>query len=269
MDSINFLYITLALSSANDWYICCDLCSLFLSQRMPLWVASVASISSVAVVISFFFCYSPFHAQRVLAVNMVRNSFQTPLIINVYTILTHISGVTYYLTATINPILYQLMSRKFRIAFKDTFGRCLPCVSHEQIPDLTYSTMGGNQGNSFKLFRSGSAYSNGSVRHSNTSFHSTSSIRRNTSVKESDQSRPRYSSSCTNLLELPNKAYASPSMLTVTSLCASPTSHNNSSHKSGNFLTVPVSHVWLHITRRVMYKSNLTFEPIFLLFLFI
>lgn len=49
---------------------------------------------------------------------------QTPTVIIVYTVLTHISGVTYYVSATINPILYSIMSNKFREAFKDTLAHC-------------------------------------------------------------------------------------------------------------------------------------------------
>ncbi len=200
---------------------------------------------AVAVVISFFFCYSPFHAQRVLATNIVRNSVRTPVIINVYTILTHISGVTYYLSATINPILYQLMSRKFRIAFKDTFGRWLPCFKREQIPELTYSTIIAGNASSFKLYRSGSNYSNGSVRKTSTSFHSSpsTSLKRNSQQDFDHNTNKKFSSSCTNLLELPHNSCRSPSMLTVTSLCPSPTQKNHINNNSSNFLQVPVSHV--------------------------
>ena len=42
----------------------------------------------------------------------------------IFTVLTYISGVTYYVSATINPILYSIMSLKFRQAFKDTLGTC-------------------------------------------------------------------------------------------------------------------------------------------------
>lgn len=76
---------------------------------------------SVAVVVAFFLCWAPFHAQRLMAI-YVQN--QTPTAVFVYTVLTHISGVTYYLSATINPILYSIMSKKFRLAFKHSFMPC-------------------------------------------------------------------------------------------------------------------------------------------------
>ncbi|KAH9493992.1 G-protein coupled receptor [Dermatophagoides farinae] len=58
----------------------------------------------VAVVIAFFFCYSPFHAQRVMAIVMARNNVKDEYFIQIFTLLTHISGITYYLSSTINPI---------------------------------------------------------------------------------------------------------------------------------------------------------------------
>lgn len=122
----------------------------------------------MAVVISFFFCYSPFHAQRVLASTMHRFNINSTTVKYAYVILTHISGVTYYLSATINPILYQLMSRKFRLAFKDTFGFCLPCL-RQDLPEITYSNIIGGV-SSYKLSRTGSFYSNGSFRRSSINF---------------------------------------------------------------------------------------------------
>lgn len=77
----------------------------------------------VAVVVSFFICWVPFHAQRLLASYLVRDENQNQLLMDIYHRLTYISGVMYYLSSTINPLLYQLMSAKFRLAFKETF-RC-------------------------------------------------------------------------------------------------------------------------------------------------
>ncbi|GIX79794.1 pyrokinin-1 receptor [Caerostris extrusa] len=67
----------------------------------------------------------PFHAQRLLAIYTTE---VTPTLVVTFTILTYISGVTYYLSATINPILYQLLSVKFRQAFKDTFSVYCKCL---------------------------------------------------------------------------------------------------------------------------------------------
>ncbi|GFU26058.1 pyrokinin-1 receptor [Nephila pilipes] len=84
----------------------------------------ITYVNEFAVVISFAICWSPFHAQRLLA---TYTTDVTPTLVLTYTILTYISGVAYYLSATINPILYQVMSVKFRQAFKDTFIACCKC----------------------------------------------------------------------------------------------------------------------------------------------
>ncbi|XP_044762326.1 pyrokinin-1 receptor-like isoform X2 [Coccinella septempunctata] len=75
----------------------------------------------VAVVVTFFICWAPFHAQRLLAIYGERSSSRT---IKAYQMLTYVSGVLYYLSTTVNPLLYNIMSHKFREAFKNTFKKC-------------------------------------------------------------------------------------------------------------------------------------------------
>ncbi|KAG6802465.1 pyrokinin-like receptor 2 [Apis mellifera caucasica] len=79
----------------------------------------------VAVVVAFFICWAPFHAQRLLAV-YAQNSKDKPedVLIIIYTILTYMSGVFYYLSTTVNPLLYNIMSNKFREAFKLMLPNC-------------------------------------------------------------------------------------------------------------------------------------------------
>jgi hypothetical protein len=74
----------------------------------------------VAVVVAFFICWAPFHAQRLLAVygEGWRQESPSAAMVTVYHTLTYTSGVLYYLSTTINPILYHIMSHKFREAFK-------------------------------------------------------------------------------------------------------------------------------------------------------
>jgi hypothetical protein len=44
---------------------------------------------------------------------------ETPVVmLQIYEIMTYISGILYYVSTTINPILYHIMSLKFRDAFK-------------------------------------------------------------------------------------------------------------------------------------------------------
>ncbi|XP_016980640.1 pyrokinin-1 receptor [Drosophila rhopaloa] len=72
----------------------------------------------VAVVVCFFLCWAPFHAQRLIAIYIPQS------IVVVYTVMTYISGILYYLSTCINPLLYNIMSHKFREAFKAVlFGK--------------------------------------------------------------------------------------------------------------------------------------------------
>jgi hypothetical protein len=74
----------------------------------------------VAVVAAFFICWAPFHTQRLLAVYGAGSQDKRPSesMVIVYNTLTYISGVLYYLSTTVNPVLYHIMSHKFREAFK-------------------------------------------------------------------------------------------------------------------------------------------------------
>ncbi|XP_076079295.1 pyrokinin-1 receptor-like [Mytilus galloprovincialis] len=75
----------------------------------------------VAVVVAFFCCWAPFNAQRLITSYV---SEWTPLLFEIQSTLFYISGVLYYIGATINPLLYNLMSKKYRMAFKRTLCRC-------------------------------------------------------------------------------------------------------------------------------------------------
>ncbi|XP_069968119.1 neuropeptides capa receptor isoform X2 [Bactrocera oleae] len=68
-----------------------------------------------AVVVTFFICWLPFHMQRLwFLYAKEQNNFQE---INEW--LFSIAGFTYYVSCTINPIVYNVMSHRYRVAFKD------------------------------------------------------------------------------------------------------------------------------------------------------
>lgn len=78
-------------------------------------------IISVAVVVAFFLCWAPFHAQRLLTVYGSSKEDNTPkshTYFLAYVVLTYVSGITFFLSTCINPLLYSVMSYKFRSAFK-------------------------------------------------------------------------------------------------------------------------------------------------------
>lgn len=69
----------------------------------------------MSVVVAFFICWAPFHIQRVYC-EYSRDYSEYSL--HIYTVVTYVSGVLYYMATAINPVLYNIMSIKFREAFK-------------------------------------------------------------------------------------------------------------------------------------------------------
>jgi hypothetical protein len=76
----------------------------------------------VAVVVAFFICWAPFHSQRLMVIYMKQEN-HTPAFASVF--FYYLSGTLYYVSSVINPILYNIMSLKFRQAFHNTIFR--PC----------------------------------------------------------------------------------------------------------------------------------------------
>ena len=100
---------------------------------------------SVAVVVAFFICWAPFHTQRLMSASAnsaaAAAAAETELANSTATthaddeepteaqdvfdlVFFYVSGVLYYVSSVINPILYNIMSVKFRQAFVDTILRC-------------------------------------------------------------------------------------------------------------------------------------------------
>jgi len=87
-----------------------------------------------AVVFSFFLCWAPFHTQRLL----IAISQKYPRLFEgreddlmaVNEKLYYLTGFFYYLSSTINPIIYNMMSAKYRRAFTATVTNCCSKKSH-------------------------------------------------------------------------------------------------------------------------------------------
>ncbi|KAG8329368.1 neuromedin U receptor activity protein [Homalodisca vitripennis] len=90
---------------------------------------------SVAVVVAFFVCWAPFQVQRLYSVFGFAGDDTTHTAFLVHKVMTYESGIFYYLSTTINPILYNIMSLKFRQAFKRDLNICPP----PSIPSCTTS----------------------------------------------------------------------------------------------------------------------------------
>ncbi|KAL4236821.1 Serpentine type 7TM GPCR chemoreceptor Srsx [Mactra antiquata] len=80
----------------------------------------------VAVVVAFFVCWAPFHAQRLMTLYIPAAKW-TDKLLETHKVIYYISGVCYFVSCTINPILYSIMSLKFRQAFKQTVLRPKCC----------------------------------------------------------------------------------------------------------------------------------------------
>ena len=85
----------------------------------------------VVVVIAFFVCYAPLYLQRVVvAIMTLTPNDESTFLANFIAYLYVISGVTFYLGSVINPILYNVVSNKYRRAFRDLF--CCRLKSNEK-----------------------------------------------------------------------------------------------------------------------------------------
>ncbi|KAK0396269.1 hypothetical protein QR680_001648 [Steinernema hermaphroditum] len=73
----------------------------------------------VAVVVSFFLCWFPFHLQRLLSINMTESN-SSPAMHNIFISLFYLSGFCYYSNSASNPILYNIFSGRYRSAFCHT-----------------------------------------------------------------------------------------------------------------------------------------------------
>lgn len=71
----------------------------------------------VVVVIAFAVCWSPFHLQRLLFSYIEASELNRDLSFCI----NYGSGVLFYISTCINPFLYNIMSNKFREAFKSLF----------------------------------------------------------------------------------------------------------------------------------------------------
>ncbi|XP_019884280.1 neuropeptides capa receptor isoform X2 [Camponotus floridanus] len=92
-----------------------------------------------AVVITFFICWAPFHAQRLLYV------YQVSAFDDINEWLYPLGGCLYYFSTTVNPILYNVMSAKYRMAFKKTLccTPTSPIITRDDLSSMRDSTVCG------------------------------------------------------------------------------------------------------------------------------
>ncbi|XP_069961713.1 thyrotropin-releasing hormone receptor isoform X2 [Bactrocera oleae] len=110
----------------------------------------------IAVAVAFFLCWAPFHAQRLMAVYGSSANIESQLFRDVFEAVDLTSGVLYYLSTCINPLLYNIMSHKFRDAFKVTLARQFGFPGRSQSQSYNYSAVQLRQNGSMRLHRTDS-----------------------------------------------------------------------------------------------------------------
>ena len=78
----------------------------------------------MVVVVAFFICWIPFHSQRLMFVVVTLYGEWSPRTQYTQHVLFMVSGVFYYFNSILNPILYTIMSKRFRRGFDDMTGTC-------------------------------------------------------------------------------------------------------------------------------------------------
>ncbi|MEQ2213112.1 hypothetical protein XENOCAPTIV_009961 [Xenoophorus captivus] len=99
-------------------------------------------------VIVFSLCWAPFHMDRLMWSYINMSSVQHQMIFeNVHLI----SGVCFYLSSAVNPILYNLMSTRFRERFSHITCHSKGCPARSRFSMNQRSTLTEEVQNSKKL----------------------------------------------------------------------------------------------------------------------
>lgn len=72
---------------------------------------------TVVLVVMFGICWAPFHTDRLMWSFM--DEFSSVEVFRVFEYVHVFSGVFFYLSSAVNPVLYNLMSTRFREMFRD------------------------------------------------------------------------------------------------------------------------------------------------------
>ncbi|ESO88934.1 hypothetical protein LOTGIDRAFT_93568, partial [Lottia gigantea] len=94
------------------------------SSNVPKQPRRVVMRILVAVAVAFIICWAPFHAQRLMVLYVPKWTVELmDLVLVIILYLNYflcISGVLYFISSTVNPILYNVISKRYRLAFKET-----------------------------------------------------------------------------------------------------------------------------------------------------
>ncbi|KAM8973283.1 neuromedin-U receptor 2 [Pelodytes ibericus] len=112
MGLISVLYCLMGLKLRSDHSIEADKMSVNVQRPSR---KSVTKMLFVLVMV-FAICWAPFHVDRLFFSFVV--DWTEPLA-NVFNLIHVVSGVFFYLSSAVNPIIYNLLSRRFRSAFRN------------------------------------------------------------------------------------------------------------------------------------------------------
>nr|CAD7259947.1 unnamed protein product [Timema shepardi] len=91
------------------------------SQFASMTVLKCGLYLTASVVLAFFLCWAPFHTQRLMYIY----AKESPYFKEINEWMYYITGILYYVSSTVNPILYNVMSAKYRVAFRKTLCLCM------------------------------------------------------------------------------------------------------------------------------------------------
>ncbi len=79
----------------------------------------------VCIVVAFFTCFAPFHAERLIVVLMPAEMWiNNQVLWKLHDVLYHISGICLFANSVCNPILYNIVSHRIRAEFKAALICC-------------------------------------------------------------------------------------------------------------------------------------------------
>lgn len=111
MGVISVLYCLMAIKLRGDHSLDTDKMSVNIQRPSR---KSVTKMLFVLVMV-FAICWAPFHVDRLFFSFVVD---WTETLANVFNLIHVVSGVFFYLSSAVNPLIYNLLSRRFRSAFR-------------------------------------------------------------------------------------------------------------------------------------------------------
>ncbi|XP_007941837.1 neuromedin-U receptor 2 [Orycteropus afer afer] len=125
MTVISVLYYLMGLRLKKDQFVEADEMTANFQKHSRKSVTKMLFV----LVLVFAICWTPFHIDR-LFFSFVEE--WTESLAAVFNLIHVVSGIFFYLSSAVNPVIYNLLSRRFRAAFRNMMSPCRQC--HSQHP---------------------------------------------------------------------------------------------------------------------------------------